>query len=245
MGETLEALHRLQAVEMQLAAIRRKRETKARRVEVQKRRIRGVEEKLQGHRKAIRERQARVDALTLDVASREDGVARQREALNKARTNKEYSAILTVINTAKADNSKLESSILQLMERIQALNDEGASIESDRAKLLAEVETTQTALRAYEEQSREDFERLEASRDECTRSIAPTALALFTRVAERHDGEALVPIRKLHPKRDEYICTGCNMKITLEVVNALQTRDELQLCNVCGRVLCLESSLVR
>jgi len=245
MGEVLEALHRLQAVETQLAAIRRKRELKARRVEVHKRRIRGVDEKFQECRIAVRDRQIKVDALTLDVASREDGVARQREALNKAKTNKEYSAILTVINTAKADNSKLESSILQLMEQIQTLNDEGASIESDRATLLAEVETTQTDLQAYEEHSRDDLERLEASRDECTRSIAPTALALFSRVAERHDGEALVPIRKLHPKRDDYICTGCNMKITLEVVNALQMHDELQLCNVCGRVLYLESSLVR
>ena len=245
MGETLEALHRLQAVETQLAAMRRERDGKTRRLEAQKRRAKDAEERLQGQHQAVRERQAKLDALTLDVASREDGVAKQREALNKARTNKEYAAILTAINTAKADNSKLESSILHLMEQIQALNNEGAVIESERVKLRAGVETAEEGLHVFEEQSRERFERLEATRDECAQKIAPTALALFTRVAERHGGEALVPVMKLHPKRDDYVCTGCNMKITLEVVNSLQTRDDLQLCNVCGRVLYLENSQPR
>jgi predicted nucleic acid-binding Zn-ribbon protein len=45
----------------------------------------------------------------------------------------------------------------------------------------------------------------------------------------------------MHPKRDEYLCSGCNMKVTLEVINALQTRDELQTCKVCGRILYWEA----
>ena len=51
----------------------------------------------------------------------------------------------------------------------------------------------------------------------------------------------MVPVHKLHPKREEYMCGGCNLKVTLEIVNSLQTRDEIQVCKVCGRILFIET----
>ena len=50
MGETLEALLRLQEVETKLAVIRRKRESKARRVEIHKRQAKHADEKLEEHK---------------------------------------------------------------------------------------------------------------------------------------------------------------------------------------------------
>ena len=84
-------------------------------------------------------------------------------------------------------------------------------------------------------------QELQARRDECAIDVPPTALAIFNRVAEHHDGQALAPVVKLHPKRDEYVCSGCNMKLTLEVINALRSRDEVQECKVCGRILHIET----
>ena len=54
----------------------------------------------------------------------------------------------------------------------------------------------------------------------------------------------MAPVTKLHPKREEYACTGCNLNVTLEVVNVLHKGDELQLCSSCGRVLYLETEPV-
>ena len=245
MGETLEALHRLQEVELQLAAIRRKREVKARRVEIHKRRIEETENRLEGNRRTIRERQAKLDALQLDVATRDESIKKHREALNSAKTNKEYGAILSAMNTEKADNAKLESGILELMEQIQALEAEGSRIEEERQALANNVKTAEEALREFDAGSRDTTERLEQKREDCSAKIAPTTLASFTRVAEHHDGEAMSPVMKLHPKRDEYACEGCNMKVTLEIVNALRVRDEIQLCPVCGRILYFEQSPVK
>ena len=44
----------------------------------------------------------------------------------------------------------------------------------------------------------------------------------------------------VNPKRDEFICGGCNMAVTLETVNSLRTRDEVVQCNICGRILFFE-----
>ena len=120
MGETLlDALHRLQEIELKLAEIRGKREAKTRVIESRKRKERQAEAKLLASERSLRERQMRLDALSLDVAAREQSIQKHREALNKAKTNKEYAGILAAMNTEKADAAKIETSILEFMEEIQ------------------------------------------------------------------------------------------------------------------------------
>lgn len=241
MGETLEALHRLQTVELQLAEIRRTREAKARRVEYHQRQAEKADQQFQGNQLAARELQIRLDALQLDATAREDSISSHRQALNKAKTNREYAAILTALNTEKADNAKLETKILQLMEEVQTHKDEAATKELEKNRLLDDVARAEETLRAYDRESKERRDDLQAKRDECAATVAPSALASFNRVAEYHEGEAMVPISKLHPKRDDYVCSGCNMQVALEVINSLQMRDEIQVCLVCGRLLYLET----
>ncbi len=245
MGEILDELQRLQEVEFKLAAMRRTREAKARRVETQSRQVREAEEKLRESQLTGRERQAKLDALALDVAAREESINKHRRALSKARTNKEYAAILAAMNTEKADNTKIENDMLRLMEDIQTLNDKRAEIESERTRNLEDTRAAERLLQRFDEESRQECAELQASRDCYSEKIAPTALMTFNRVAGRHDGEAMAFVEKLHPKRDEYLCGGCNMNVALEVVNSLQTRDEIQLCGACGRILHLETSTAR
>ena len=184
----------------------------------------------------------RLDALSLEVASREEAVGRHRQALNKAKTNKEYAAILSAMNTEKADNSKLENESLQFMEQLQVLKTEGAAIETEKAKLQSSAAAVEEALNAYDAQSQQERDSLQSDREGFAGRITAQAIDMFNRVAQRHDGEAMAPVTKLRPKRDEWACGGCNMKVALEVVNALQTRDEILLCTVCGRILYLEAT---
>lgn len=245
MGEILEALQRLQVVELQLAAIRRNRESKARRVETHKRQTAQIDARLKEAFRTLRERQIRVDGLSLEVAAREESIARHREALNKAKTNKEYSAILAAMNTETADNTKIENQILELMEEVQRLQNQQAAVETEKAQSLASLAVAEQALANYDAGCCEQRDHLMASRLEYSQAIAPGTLNAFLRVAEHHDGEAMAPVSKLHPKREDYICSGCNMTITLDVVNFLQTRVEIQLCRSCGRILYFEPSEVR
>lgn len=240
MGSTLEALYRLQDVELKLAELRRKREAKTRRVAVHSRQVKKAEERAQQYQLSIRERQRRLDALQLQVAAREESINKYRQALNQAKTNKEYAAILTAMNTEKADNSKLETEILQLMEAVQNLKGQATTIEAEKAKLLHDAARANEVLRIFDAECKPERDHLEADRERCAEGVPPTTLATFNRVAEHHDGEAMAPVMKIHPKRDEYVCSGCNMNIALEVVNSLKMRDDLQVCKVCGRILCLK-----
>ena len=227
-------------IERQLAEFRRESDAKKRRVTYHVRQVKEAEETLQQTQSITRERQVRLDTLQLDVTIREESINNHRQALNRAKTNKEYAAILTAINTEKADAAKIETEILGLMEDVQQLREEATKIEAKRTELLEAVARAEEALRDYDSQSQSERNGLRAKREACAHQLEPTTLITFNRVADHHDGEAMVPVTKLHPKRDEYICGGCNLKITLEIVNALQTHDEVQMCKVCGCILYLE-----
>lgn len=240
MGQTLDALHRLQVVEKNLAGIRGDRAIKLRRVEGQQARIEKADKQHAEVRSKSQTAQIRLDALQLDIAAREESVVKHRAALNQAKTNKEYAAILTAMNTEKADNSKIETDVLELMQEVQDRSDEAKAIEEDRTNAEEGVAKAQAALDAFDNRVRDRQEALRAEREECAHNIDPSTLATFTRVAEHHDGEAMVSIQKLHPRRPDYMCGGCNVMITLEVMNTLQSRDEIQNCSACGRILFLE-----
>ncbi len=243
MGQTLEALHRLQVLELQLAEIRREAKAKALRVEHHQRLVRRTETKLREQQAAIQERQVRLDAIQLDVSVREEAIDKHRQALNKARTNKEYAAILAAMNTEKADVSKLESQIIELMDEVQAVKDEAAKSEAERAKLAQNVARAEEFVLNYDLESRSQRNGLQDQKNQCAETLEKVILATFDRVAQHHDGEAMVPVVKVHPKRDEYVCSGCNLTLTLEVINVLRSRDEIQLCPACGRILFVESTV--
>lgn len=239
MGELLESLHQLQTLEIELAAIRRDREFKVRFLEARRRKVQKIDERLAAHEKQLRDRQIQLDALSLDVAAREDAIANHREALTKAKTNREYAAILSAMNTEKADNLKIETDVLQRMEDVQKSKDEQTEMEAEREKLLADVVRAEHAVETYDEDRKAERTALEARRDDQAYHVEPTAMAAFQRVALKQDGEAMATITKIHPKKEDYVCGGCNMKVSLEVVSSLQSRDDIQLCQVCGRILYL------
>lgn len=244
MGEILDALHRLQSVEVKLAKIRQAGEAKSRRVESHKRHALQSEEKLEQLNGVLRDHQMRIDALSLEMATREETTVKQRVELSKAKTNKQYAAILEAINTTKADNAKLESTILELMESVQRFNEERAQLESEKKERLDRVATAEQALAVQVEETDPERRRLESERDEHAQHISPQSLATFQRVAQRHEGEAMVPVVKLNPRREEYACSGCNMKTTLEVVNSLQSRDTMLFCPICGRILYYDDAVI-
>lgn len=241
----LHELRRLQDVELQLVTIRRNREGKARRVEIQQNKVRQIEARIEDNRRAAKAQQVRIDELSLDVASREDSVDKHRQALNKAKTNKEYAAILTAMNTEKADSSKVETEVLQLMEELSRIKAEGTALEAERERMLGDVAAAQKVLSEFDEQSKAELGRLTAERSQIAKNIDPQSLVIFDRTAHRHDGEAMAIVSKLRAKGDEWVCGGCNLKITLDMVNALATKDEVRLCGACGRILYIEQGAVK
>lgn len=242
MGATLDALHRLQEVELQITEVRQRIERKRRVVRKQEKYVADLDAKIRKKRGALVTDQIEADSLELDIKARDGEIAKLRQVLNVAKTNKEYSAVLTQLNTYKADNSKIEEQLLSILNQLEAKRQEIATIEEERGGETAKLERVEAATREAEESSKDRLAQLGEKRSQAAATVPESALSVFDRVADKNEGEAMALVFRTHPKRGEYACGGCNMSAPLEQINAILSRDEAVLCNTCGRILYLDSA---
>lgn len=241
MGATLDALHRLQTIETQVRSVREQIDSKRRSVQSHQRRIATLERQISDLHQQIRTAQAETDRLDLDRKTHEQHIAKLREALNRSKTNKEYAAVLSQLNTDKADASKIEDAVLAALARIDEHKKQEAELRAAREKELVRVAELEKAAAETEARLAAKLKELELQREAAAASVPPESLLFFERACEAHDGEGMAAIEQVHPKRSEYVCSGCNMSLTLETVNSLQSRDVIVQCQTCSRILYLDT----
>jgi predicted nucleic acid-binding Zn-ribbon protein len=221
--------------------VRRRLKSRQSAVDIQQRRINESQEKWQALHDKAGARRRDADRHELDLRESEEHVAKLRSALNSAKTNKEYAAILTQINTLKADNAKLEEAALKIIQEVDTVRLEADKVQQEidaEAKRLEEIQQTNAA---EIERLNGMMAELRAKRNAAAEGIADDTLKLFQRVADRYEGEAMAAIQIEGKKPPyDYICGGCFMTLNAEHANALRTRDEIRTCNNCGRVLYME-----
>jgi len=242
MGNRLEALLRLQAIERQLAEVRQRLRIRKSGVVSQQRRLEQLQAEFEAlHEKAM-SRRRNGDMLDLGLKEKEEHVSRLRTALNSTKTNKEYAAILTQINTLKADSAKVEEEALKVMQEADEIAAEAQAVQEKIAQARKHLEEIEHI--SQEEITRLNgmMEELNAKRREAAKDVSPDDLAMFNRIAETYDGQAMAAI-EIHGKKPpyDYICGGCFMALNAEHANALRTRDEIRTCDNCGRILYLAS----
>jgi hypothetical protein len=165
-----------------------------------------------------------------------------RASLNSAKTNKEYAALLTQLNTTKADSSKIETQTLELMKDIEAdeleCKDIQRQIEQQKETLDQNRKESEGLSGKYEA----EIDKIQAEWNEAARTVPRDALEKFKRVADTYDGQAVAAIEQQEDS-GAYSCGGCFMGITAECVNLLMTKDDILRCPNCTRILVLSDSL--
>jgi len=242
MGPVLNGLMKLQSVENRLRAVKAKLARCRRSVIIQENQVRSLQNALEAKKEETQLTKVQSDRLELELKTRDEQIAKLRASLNAAKTNKEYAAVLTQLNTTKADNSKLESQILELMKDIEADESESQQIQkqiSEQKQTLEQIRKDAELLATKYEAEIKDIQQ---EWDSKAQTIPPEPLQIFKRVAETYDGEALAVVEQQGGKTEAYSCGGCFMGITAECVNLLMSKDDIIRCPNCTRILVLGGS---
>lgn len=242
MGLTLDALHKLQEVEQELVRLRNEKSENERAMMACQRLLKQLDEQIAAKKAEIQQHQLRAQQLESEIRQHEEHVAKLRQQLNTTRTTREYAAILTEINTEKADSNKIEDQALEAMQGIEQTKAALEQLEQQRVAMVQRLERSRRALEEFITKTKDQWQQLEQRKEKLAQDVPAEALAKFERVAEYHEGDAMAEILRPYPKEDEFVCGGCHMTLTAETVNALLTRDELQTCNNCGRILFLRQA---
>ncbi len=242
MGPILYGLMKLQSVENRLRAAQAKLSRSRRNVIIQENQVRTFQNALEAKKEELQLTKVQSSRLELELKTRDAEVSKLRAALNTAKSNKEYAAVLTQLNTTRADNSKLETQILELMKAMEADEAECETIRKQIETQKQQLEQTRKATDAAAVEHEAEISKIQAEWDEAARAIPPEPLKVFKRVAETYDGEAVAQVEEQEGRNAAYSCGGCFMGITAESVNLLMTHDDLIRCPNCTRILVLTNA---
>ncbi len=187
-----------------------------------------------------------VTSLNLEHQARDIGerITTLRNQMNTVTNNKEYSALLVEVNTIKLEKSNVEDEALAEMGRLEELQKQSDELKEqvEQQKKMAVAAAAEVGKR-QEEVGAELAERI-TKRDEAAEDIPVDARAIFIRLSEQHDGEALASIVEENARRMEYSCGGCYMALPLECVNSVVMRkDSVTTCPSCSRMLYMAAEL--
>jgi predicted nucleic acid-binding Zn-ribbon protein len=241
MGPVLNGLTKLQSVENRLRAGKAKLTRCRRNVIIQENQIRSLQNALEAKKEETGLTKVQFGRLELELKTRDEEVAKLRAVLNTVKTNKEYAAVLTQLNTTKADNSKIETQVLDLLKDIETDETECKELQKQIEQQKQHLEKLRTESEVLASKYQAEIDQIQAEWDDAAQTIPQEALEIFKRVAETYDGQAVVEIEQ-EDKRETYSCGGCFMGITAECVNLLMTKDDIIRCPNCTRILVLGSS---
>jgi len=241
MGPVLNGLIKLQSVENRLRAAKAKLARCRRNVIIQENQIRSLQNSLEAKKEEIQLTKVQSDRLELELKARDEEIAKLRASLNTAKTNKEYAGLLTQLNTTKADNSKNETQILELLKDIEADEAECETIQEQIDQQKQNLEQKRKEAEHLANKYEAEIEKIQIEWNQAAQNIPANPLEIFKRVAETYDGEALAVIEQQDEKAEAYTCGGCFMGITAECVNLLMTKDDIIRCPNCTRILVLGS----
>jgi hypothetical protein len=243
MGPTNVALVKLLEADRALREAVGRYDDAAKAVRLQERRLADLHEKLKTTLAQMREKQAHSANLDLDIKSREEHIEKLRSAQHNTTNNKEYQALLTQINTEKIDKTKAEDEQLVVMEQVEQLTAQAAALQSQIDEISKQHESTKQQLSGKLAELQSVIDRLKPERDAAAAAISARARDTFERMADKYDGEAMAAISKPNPRREEYICTSCNIDLVVDLYNRLHTRDDLVFCPSCHRILYIPDDL--
>jgi len=240
MGPVLRGLIKLQRVENRLRAVQNKLARCLRSVLFQENQLRTLQSNLETKQQEIKLTRIQTDRLELELRSQDEHITKLRAALNTARTNKEYSAILTELNMSKADDSKVESQVLELMKNVETDQAQCQEIQKQIDEQNAQLEQIRTEAEGKAAELQKEIDIIRKEWDLFAQKITSEAMDIFKRVAETYDGEAMAQVEQTDENVVSFSCGGCFMGLPTEVVNILSNKDEILRCSNCTRILYLK-----
>jgi len=218
------------------------------------RQLAAVEERLAHAKKNLEAVQGEIKALKLEGAKRELTVREFDDKITKittqsmtAKKNDEYQAFQKEISGLKADKTRVEDGLLDIMMQVE----EKAKLEKLRQEELKQVEG------AYADEKKRiegeiatvnrEIEGVLGKRKDLMTGVEKEILRVYERVlTNKDDGIALAAVGKYDTIEDAgkvsyWQCDGCGVGLNAQDVNLLMMGREIQFCRTCSRIMYLKA----
>ncbi|NIY16006.1 MAG: hypothetical protein GWM98_14475 [Nitrospinaceae bacterium] len=192
--------------------------------------LEGKKGKLNGLLAEIEGLKKKRSQLEQDAKAEADHMAKTKTKLPTVKTNKEYSALLTEIDAIKEKISSIEDGELEIMELLDAREQEIPGLES-------EFKGEEEQFRQYKQKKESERERLTGEleevknrRGELAQLIEPQFVSYYDKVRKARENLAVVEIKG-------ETCQGCFQNLQPQVALEVRMGEKLHQCQSCDRYL--------
>jgi uncharacterized protein len=166
-------------------------------------------------------------------------LARYQTQLGAVSTQREYSALLTEIDSAKEHIRTAEQQALEALENHEQAKKKLTELEEGFREL---DERYQAELAKWEDEKpavASSIEELRARAEKLRAEVPRNHLLLFDRIYDRYDGRALARVRETAVARGNAMwhCEVCSYNVRPQIVVEIRTRHKLNQCESCKRIL--------
>ena len=174
--------------------------------------------------------------LELELKTKEEAIVKANAKLSEIKTNKEYSAKLSEIESIKADKSIFEEKILisyDAADAVQKEIDKEKIVVGEKEKIfLSKKREVEDEVKVMEDR----VKVLGAQRKQALDGVDPNCLNRYEKILQHKDGLAISSLQGNS-------CGGCFMNVTQQQINTIKMHDQLVVCEMCQRILYLEDDL--
>jgi predicted nucleic acid-binding Zn-ribbon protein len=214
---------RIQRLERDLEAVPRERKA----VEDE---LAELGEAVESSRLAIRDAEVHRKNLEVEVESMRERIAKYQGQQMQIKSNEEYRALTSEIDTLRTRIRGVEDEELQLMEQIETL---AAGLKVSEAKFREEereIDERRERIQEKEDALEKRLRELRTEREELAADCDPRLLGQYARILAKRRDVALVAIENGN-------CGGCHLRLPPATVNMARRDEGLVVCEHCGRML--------
>lgn len=230
MRDQLELLWELQKIDLDLKNIKEKRERYPRELNT-------LDEKMSIERERLQAEKGKVDLLEKERREKERQLSVSQEKIKKTearmsevKTNKEYQALLTEIETIKGASGREEEEILQVLEEIDELKKNLSKREKEVATVVEKIEAEKKMIQDRMAQDEVAWKEQVERREVLSKQIESKLNKLYDTLKDKRQGVGMVNVR-------QETCQGCFVHIPPQMFIEVQKNNEIIRCPNCNRIL--------
>lgn len=235
MKEQLNLLWELQKIDLELKSIKDSQEGYPKEIKRLDEKEKSEKEKIQKDKEKIelieKERRRKEGQLSLE----QEKIKKTESRMFEVKTNKEYQALLTEIETLKGANSCEEEEILQLMDEMDELKKSLSKREKEIGTTLAKIEGEKKTLKEKMARDQEILKRQMERKETVTKQLQSSLYKLYNTLKEKRRGVGVVSVK-------QETCQGCFVNVPPQMFIEVQKNNALIRCPNCNRILYWEGN---
>jgi len=200
-----------------------------------------LDEKIQVEKESIaiatnelRTLETRNNSLESEILSISEKIRQHRNKQLQVKKNEEYQALETEIANLISKQSEKEDEQIEVLLKIDDARETASIAEGKIAAQVTDLEKQRLELLAREDELKQDIETISREIDISRGEVESPMLEIYDRTKKvLAKPPYIAPI-------EEQKCSGCNLRVSNDVVSSVLIEQKITQCDQCGRIVYIE-----